>query len=118
MIDMQPANADSRQYLITLYLQLGQIDRAVAETWRLADMYQAENNHRDAVAALHQIIGLSPDNATAYHRLGETLSAVGEFAQAEKVYERLLRHAPDDAVARAKWIAMGTLATQEGDTAA
>jgi tetratricopeptide (TPR) repeat protein len=114
MIALQPANADSRQYLITLYLQAGLLDRAVAQTWELASMYIGEDNHRDAIAALHQIIGLAPDDARAYHRLGEALAAIGDYAQAEKVYERLARHAPDDAVARARKLTMASLAGQPG----
>jgi tetratricopeptide (TPR) repeat protein len=117
MISLQPTNADSRQYLITLYLQAGLLDRAVTQTWELASMYITEDNHRDAIAALHQIIGLAPDDARAYHRLGEALAAIGDYAQAEKVYERLARHAPDDAVARAKKLTMASLAGQPGSVA-
>lgn len=116
MIALQPASADSRHYLITLYLQAGMIDRAVAQIWELAAMHGAEGNHRDAIAALHQIIGLAPDDTKAYHKLGEALAAIGEYAQAEKVYDRLARQAPDDAVARAKRMAMASLATQPTST--
>ena len=42
----------------------------------------------------------------------DALAAIGEYAQAEKVYDRLARQKPDDAVARAKRTTMGSLAAQ------
>lgn len=109
MISTQPENTDLRQFLITLLLQAGQNDRAVTQIWELANSFISAANHRDAIASLHQIIGLAPEDAKAHHRLGEALAAVGEYAQAERVYRRLVRQHPDDAVARAKMLAMAAL---------
>jgi tetratricopeptide (TPR) repeat protein len=112
MIGIQPSNSDARQYLITLYLQAGRIREAVEHTWELANMHLATGNQRDAIAALHQIIGLDPSDAAAHHRLGETLASISEYAQAERVYRRLVRDHPDDQVARARLVAMAALVGQ------
>jgi tetratricopeptide (TPR) repeat protein len=109
MIALQPTNGDSRQYLITLFLQAGLVKRAVEQIWALATMHSGDGNHRDAIAAFHQIIGLDPDDTQAHHRLGDTLVSIGEYAQAERVYRRLMRQWPDDPIARARHRAVATM---------
>jgi predicted TPR repeat methyltransferase len=66
----------------------------------------------EAVAALHQVIGLTPDDMTAYYQLGEQLASMGEYHQAEKVYRRVVLMNPDDAIANAKATAMAALREQ------
>ena len=118
MVALQPSNVDARQYLMTLRLQHGQVEQAVEQAWALANMHIAASNHRDAIAALHQVIGLAPSDTKAHHRLGEALAAIGEYAQAERVYQRLMRDDPHDAMARARHTAMSALVSESNDDAA
>ncbi len=53
---------------------------------------------------------------TAYYRLGELLSSMSEYRQAEKVYRRIVLMDPDDAVAQAKATAMASLKEQKSET--
>ena len=55
------------------------------------------------------MIGLTPDDTTAYYQLGDPLGSLGEYGQAERGYKRILTIAPDDAIAQAKASAMRAL---------
>jgi tetratricopeptide (TPR) repeat protein len=58
---------------------------------------------------LHQVIGLTPDDTTAYYQLADLLASMGEYRQAEKVYRRLVLMNADDAIAQAKATSMASL---------
>jgi len=53
---------------------------------------------QETIAALHQVIVLDPRDVESYSLLGEALASVGEYAQAERVYRRLVRLTPDDPI--------------------
>ena len=78
----------------------------------MVDLALKNGRKHEAIAALHQVIGLTPDDMTAYYQLGEALSSMGEYLQAEKVYRRIVLMNPDDAVAQAKATAMAALKEQ------
>ncbi len=84
-----------------------------AEHQRVVVDIALRNGHKhEAIAALHQVIGLTPDDMTAYYQLGEALSTMGEYYQAEKVYRRIVLMNPDDAIAQSKATAMAALKEQ------
>jgi hypothetical protein len=58
-------------------------------------------------------IALAPQGIAAYHQLGELLAALGEHAQAERVYRRLSTLLPHDPTVRAKQAAHAAMARSD-----
>jgi len=109
-VSADPDNVPVRHAAVAFYLQTGAVDRAVEHLREIVRIALAEQDPDEAVAALHQIIGLAPDDASSYHKLGEVLTAMGEYKQAERVYRRLSDLAPNDPVLQAKQSALAVLA--------
>lgn len=113
MIELDPENAGHRHQLVNLYLQMGRVEDAAVHQRAVVDLALKHNRTHEAIAALHQVIGLTPDDTSAYYQLGDLLSSIGEYAQAEKVYKRLVLINPSDAIAKAKATAMAALREQQ-----
>lgn len=110
------ASSDSetvRHEAVAFFLRIGAVDRAVQQLWEVVRIALQADDPDEAVAALHQIIGLTPQDPAAYHKLGEVLASLGEYAQAAKVYRRLATITPDDPVLNAKQAALAALATRD-----
>lgn len=105
-----PDNVPVRHAAVAFYLQTGAVDRATEHLREVVRIALAEHDPDEAVAALHQIIGLDPNDFDSYHKLGEVLTAMGEYKQAERVYRRLADIAPNDPVLQAKQSALAVLA--------
>jgi tetratricopeptide (TPR) repeat protein len=99
-----------RHAAVAFHLQTGSIERAAEQLWAVVRIAVQAEDPDEAVAALHQIIALTPTDPGAYHKLGEVLSSMGEYAQAERVYRRLGQMAPHDPVLIAKQSALAALA--------
>jgi tetratricopeptide (TPR) repeat protein len=111
--EINPDDVPVRHAAVAFFLQTGAVQRA---TDQLRQVVRIALDHRDpdeAVAALHQIIGLAPHDTDAYHRLGEVLTTMGEYGQAERVYRRLAALAPGDPVLQAKQSALAVLAATQ-----
>jgi len=115
MIQLNPNDIGLRHQLVNLYLQMGRVEEAAKHQRAVVDLALAHHGKHEAIAALHQVIGLTPDDTNAYYQLGELLSSIGEYAQAEKVYKRLALINPADPIAQAKATAMAAL--REGQLA-
>ncbi|MER3436219.1 MAG: hypothetical protein C4346_00490 [Chloroflexota bacterium] len=113
MIDLAPDDVGLRHQLVNLYLQLGRVEDAAVHQRAVVDLALKQYRVHEAIAALHQVIGLTPDDTSAYYQLGDLLSSIGEYAQAEKVYKRLVLINPADAIAKAKATAMASLREQQ-----
>ncbi len=109
MIQMREDDIDVRHFAATKFIEYGQIRPAIDQLWRVVEVAGRSNDPDEAIAALHQIIALGPEEIDAYHKLGEVLAAVGEFAQAERVYRRLAMLAPDDPAIQAKQSALAAM---------
>jgi tetratricopeptide (TPR) repeat protein len=105
-----PDNVGVRHAAVAFYIMNGAVDKATQQLREVVRVALQNNDPDEAVAALHQIIGLAPSDASAYHRLGEVLTSMGEYAQAERVYRRLAAFTPDDPVLLAKQSALAALA--------
>ena len=112
MLALDPEDVGNRSALVNLYLQVGRLSEAAEHQRAVVDLALKHGRKHEAVAALHQVIGLTPDDLTAYYQLGEALSSMGEFQQAEKVYRRIVLMDPEDAVAQAKAMSMASLREQ------
>ncbi|HYI15058.1 MAG TPA: tetratricopeptide repeat protein, partial [Thermomicrobiales bacterium] len=109
-IGADPENVGVRHAAVAFYIMTGAIDKATEQLREVVRIALQAQDPDEAVAALHQIIGLSPAEASAYHKLGEVLTSLGEYAQAERVYRRLAAFMPDDPVLTAKQSALAALA--------
>src|SRR5690606_24409520 len=93
-INVDPAREGVRHAAVAFYLQTGSIDRATDQLREVVRIALDQDDRDEAVAALHQIIALAPQDPGAYHRLGEVLTSLGEYRQAERVYRRLATIVP------------------------
>lgn len=112
VIAMAPQAVEHRHGIVAYYLQLHRTAEAAEHQRAIVDISLREGRRHEAIAALHQVIGLTPDDTSAYYQLGDLLSAVGEYGQAERVYRRILGLQPDDPIAQAKATAMAALKEQ------
>lgn len=109
-VEAHPDNLAVRHAAVAFYLQTGSIARATEQLREVVRIALHTEDRDEAVATLHQIIALAPGDLDAYHRLGEVLTALGEYTQAERVYRRLATLTPDDPVLEAKQSALAVLA--------
>jgi tetratricopeptide (TPR) repeat protein len=109
ILDSDPDTVGPRHSLVALYLQAGRVEDAIRQQRLIVDISLRANRRHEAIAALHQIIGLKADDTDAYYQLGDLLAGLGEYGQAERVYRRLMDLQPGQAVPAAKAEAMAAL---------
>jgi len=109
-VNADPDNVPVRHAAVAFYLQTGSIDSAAEHLREVVRIALTADDRDEAVAALHQIIALAPQDPGAYHKLGEVLTSLGEYTQAERVYRRLASFTPHDPVLAAKQSALAVLA--------
>ncbi|MCC6790229.1 MAG: tetratricopeptide repeat protein [Thermomicrobiales bacterium] len=109
VIAMAPDDVGNRSALVNFYLQMGRLSDAAEHQRAVVDIALRNNHRHEAIAALHQVIGLTPDDTTAYYQLADLLASMGEYGQAEKVYRRLVLMNPADPIAQAKATSMASL---------
>ncbi|MGN6759216.1 MAG: tetratricopeptide repeat protein [Thermomicrobiales bacterium] len=113
VLALAPENVMLRQAYINCLLQAGRQQEAADQQRAIARQFWETRRVQETIAALHQVIVLDPRDAESYSQLGEALASVGEYAQAERVYRRLVRLTPDDPIAKAKQAAMAMLAREQ-----
>jgi tetratricopeptide (TPR) repeat protein len=111
-IDADPDNVATRHAAVAFFIMNGAVDKATTQLWAVVRVALTSEDPDEAVAALHQIIALTPTDAAAFHKLGEVLTSLGEYAQAERVYRRLATFTPDDPLLIAKQAALSALAAE------
>ena len=109
VIAMAPDDVGNRSSVVNLYLQMGRLTEAAEHQRAVVDIALRNNRKHEAIAALHQVIGLTPDDTSAYYQLADLLGSMGEYHQAEKVYRRLIMMNPSDPIAQAKATSMASL---------
>lgn len=112
ILAIDPEDVGNRSALVNLLLQVGRLSDAAEHQRAVVDLAIKNGRKHEAIAALHQVIGLTPDDMTAYYQLAENLASMAEYHQAEKVYRRIVLMNPDDAVAAAKATSMAALREQ------
>lgn len=112
VLELLPNELEPRHALVTLYLQAGRVDDAANQQRAIVNLALGANKPQEAIAALHQIIGITPDDTGAYHHLAELLAGLGEYKQAERVYRRLAVVDPAEPIAAAKAESMAALGEQ------
>jgi tetratricopeptide (TPR) repeat protein len=109
-VEAEPGDVAYRHAAVAFHIMNGAVDKATPHLREIVRLAIERDDPDEAVAALHQIIGLAPNDTAAYHRLGEVLTSLGEYAQAERVYRRLGTIVPEDPVLVAKQSALAALA--------
>jgi tetratricopeptide (TPR) repeat protein len=94
ILHMAPGDVDARQQLIHLYIATGKMPEATREQKRIAEIYLQQKRSKDAIAALHELIALAPNDTESYYALAEVLAEQHEFGQAARLYGRLRRLEP------------------------
>jgi thioredoxin-like negative regulator of GroEL len=114
LIALPPDDVANRSSLVNYYLQMGKLSEAAEHQRAVVDIALRSDHKHEAIAALHQVVGLTPDDSSAYYQLAKLLASMGEFNQAEKVYRRLVLMNPTDAIAQAKATSMASLHESRG----
>lgn len=96
IVRIAPRDIDARQQLLNMYVQSGKLNDAVEGERSLAELFIQEGRSEEAIAALHQLLALAPEDVQGHHLLARQLTALGEYGQAARLYGRLLRLEPDN----------------------
>ncbi len=96
IVRIAPRDVDARQHLLNMYVQSGMLKEAVEGERSLAELFIHEGRTEEAIAALHQLLALAPQDVPGHYSLAKQLTALGEYGQAARLYGRLLRLDPDN----------------------
>ncbi|NWJ96748.1 MAG: tetratricopeptide repeat protein [Chloroflexi bacterium] len=94
IVKISPGDVEARQQLVNLHIMAGRVKDAGNEQRTIAQICLQNNQTQEAIAALHQVIMLAPEDTRAYFQLASVLTTAGEFGQAYKLYNRVLRLEP------------------------
>ncbi len=96
IVRIAPRDIEARQHLLNMYVQSNRVKEAVEGERSLADVFIEEGRTEEAIAALHQLLALAPEDVPGHHLLAKQLTAMGEYGQAARLYGRLLRLEPNN----------------------
>lgn len=91
IVQIAPNDVDARQWLALMYTLMRRPAEAVAEKKQIARIFAQQRDYDNAIAELHQIIGLDQSDIDAYYMLGDMLMRREEYGQAVQLYGRLLK---------------------------
>lgn len=86
-----PNDVEARQWLALMYTLSFRTADAVAEKKQIVRILAQQRDYENAIAELHQIIGLDQRDLDAYYLLGDMLMRREEYAQAVNLYHRMLK---------------------------
>ena len=96
IVRIAPRDTVAKDQLINMYIQSGKIPDAINCERALAELFIQEGRTEEAIAALHQLLALAPEDIQGHFLLAKQLTAMEEYGQAARLYGRLLRLDPDD----------------------
>jgi tetratricopeptide (TPR) repeat protein len=91
IVKIAPKDLEARQWRAIMYTLVSRTDEAIAEKKQIVTLLAQRKDFDNAIAELHQIIGLDTNDVDAYFMLGDMLMQRGEYAQALSLYNRLSR---------------------------
>jgi len=100
IVRIAPGDIEARQQLVNLHILGMRLGDAIEEQRTIAQICLQSGNTNDAIGALHQLIGLAPEDTRAYFQLADVLKSVGEFGQAFKLYGRVVKLEPTNEKAK------------------
>ncbi len=102
IVQLVPHDTAARQQLVNLHILAGRLADALEEQRTIARIALERKETETAIAALHQVLALNPEDRWALRELGDLLSAIGEHGQAMRLYRRLARLEPENAEVAAR----------------
>lgn len=91
IVQIAPNDVDARQWLALMYTLTARKGDAIAEKKQIARIFAQQREYDNAIAELHQIIGLDQRDLEAYYMLGDMLMRREEYGQAVQLYTRMLK---------------------------
>lgn len=91
IITIAPNDIEARQWLAIMYTLAGRVKDAIAEKKQIIRIYSQKQDFDNAIAELHQVIGLDQKDIEAYYLLGDMLMRREEYAQAMQLYSRMMK---------------------------
>ncbi len=91
IIQIAPNDVEARQWRSLMFTLTGNKAEAVTEKKQIVRILLQARDLDNAIAELHQIIGLNQSDTEAYYMLGDVLMRRGEYGQAAQLYGRMLR---------------------------
>lgn len=91
IVQIAPNDVDARQWLALMYTLTSRKGDAIKEKKQIARIFAQQREYDNAIAELHQIIGLDQSDLEAYYLLGDMLMRREEYGQAVQLYNRMLK---------------------------
>jgi tetratricopeptide (TPR) repeat protein len=91
ILQIVPDDVEARMQLINFHIQRMDLRSAVVEQKQIVRIALKQRDNNGAIAALHQVIAIAPDDSEAYFQLGDVLMRVREYDQALRLFKRLAR---------------------------
>jgi tetratricopeptide (TPR) repeat protein len=93
IVQIAPGDVEARQWRAIMYTLAARTNEAIAEKKQIANILAQRKDYDNAIAELHQIIGLDTADTDAYYMLGDMLMRRGEYKQALNLYTRMSKMA-------------------------
>jgi|HigsolmetaAR201D_1030396.scaffolds.fasta_scaffold04494_2 tetratricopeptide (TPR) repeat protein len=91
IVQIAPNDIDARQWLALMHTLAARTSEAIAEKKQIVKIFLQQRDFDNAIAELHQIIGLDRNDIDAYYQLGDVLMRREEHEQAYRIYTRMLK---------------------------
>lgn len=91
IVQIAPGDVEARQWRAIMYTLVSRTDEAILEKKQIVKLLAQRQDYDNAIAELHQIIGLNTEDTEAYYLLGDMLMRRGEYSQALSLYNRMAK---------------------------
>ncbi|WP_322512028.1 tetratricopeptide repeat protein [Chloroflexus sp.] len=91
IVQIAPNDIDARQWLALMHTLARRTKEAISEKKQIARIFAQQRDYDNAIAELHQIIGLDQQDVEAYFMLYDMLMRREEYGQASQLCRRMLK---------------------------
>lgn len=91
IVQIAPNDIDARQWLALMHTLARRTKEAISEKKQIARIFAQQRDYDNAIAELHQIIGLDQQDLEAYYMLYDMLMRREEYGQASQLCRRMLK---------------------------
>jgi tetratricopeptide (TPR) repeat protein len=89
IIQIAPNDLEARQWIAIMHTLANRNKEAITQKKEIVRILAEQRDYDNAIAELHQIIGLNQQDIEAHFLLGDMLMRRGEYTQAVKLYARM-----------------------------